>query len=110
MGSADLATVTQHLRRIYWWLLVGKTLPEHQFGSMFADSGHGGNLAAHLPDHVCGFAFEAATRWLRLAWVRGFAGARVVGRRLSVAIFEGAEGFYRAGLREGDITHRSRLL
>ena len=68
MGYADLATVTQHLRRIYWWLLVGKTLPEHQFGSMFADSGHGGNLAAHLPDHVCGFAFEAATRWLRLAW------------------------------------------
>ena len=105
---------------------MGKTLPEHQFGSMFADSGHGGNLAAHLPDHVCGFAFEAATRWLQLAWaglergddrviaagvvcVRGLAGARVVRRRLNAAIFEEAECFYRDGLREGDITHRSRL-
>jgi hypothetical protein len=27
---------------------------------MFVDSGHGGNLAAHLPDPGCGFAFEAA--------------------------------------------------
>lgn len=40
-------------------------------GSRFADSGHGGNLAAHLPDHGCGFAFEAATRWLRLTWAGG---------------------------------------
>ena len=59
MGSADLATATQHLRKIYWWLLVGKTLPEHRFGSMFADSGHGRNLAAHLPGPGGGFAIGA---------------------------------------------------
>lgn len=45
-----------------------------------------------------------------LSDVRGFAGARVVGWRLCVAIFGGAKGFYMAVLCEGDVTPRSRLL
>ena len=45
-----------------------------------------------------------------LSDVRGFAGARVVGRWLCIAIFGGAKGFYMAVLCEGDVTPRSRLL
>ena len=95
------------------WVVKYHPVRGGYFGGASADPGRGfapGAAAVPRGGHGC----AAGLRWVRVpgtwAWrrqgncrwgrliARRFAGARVVGRRLCIAIFEGVEGVYRAGL------------